>query len=331
MTEKKFSSLSEEWDSCPWIQLTKLDEKKEYYRYEPFFREAWGDVDSILGESAVDMLHRHAAICFLPDAIAGRRVESALKFLNKEGFEVIGLHFIDYDWQSYNAEWRFQLNDTTLDRLVLSHDLCSASSSILVLLRDTSFDGKIPATVRLRGLKGASNPKLRIGDNLRDRLNSTNRLLKFIHTPDEPIDFVRMLGVIMEREERIAVLRDLAKADSNSNKLSKSDISEKLSLIYENVAPDPLDPSQSIRYLMQVLRTYNSVTISQARASESTILMLDSALQGTPLNFLKFRELLLQTGVATERWEVVCAATDLIEHKYGDQESMIACDGSELW
>ena len=306
MTSAFYNTLVDEWNSCPWEKLTKLEIKHEYYRYEPFFRDSWHDFACTLREQVVDILYQHTAICFLPDAIAGRRIESALDFLEGEGFDVVSFHNINYDWQSYNAEWRFQLNDTTLDRLVLSHDLCNIGPSALFLLRDNSPVSGLPATVRLRRMKGASNPELRTGENLRNRLNCTNRLLNFIHIPDEPIDLIRMLGVTMESKERVAILDRLKKENSNLVEIPRNDICTFLASHYENIDFNPLDTKQSAEDLLYTLQAYYPKSKSEKSACLAALQSLEAALQGGALNFLQFRELLTQIDIALESWMTIC-------------------------
>ena len=326
-----FGSLGAEWSSVPWEELTKLEEKKELYRFEPFFRESWSDLLNELGRDAVGALHRHATICFLPDATAGRRIWPGINFLQSQGFEVVSIQEVNYDWQIYNAEWRFQINDTTLERISLSHDLCERGPVLFVLLRDKSTSYGVPATVRLRRMKGASNPKLRTGKNLRDTLNSTNRLLKFIHTSDEPIDLVRVLGSTMERPDRLSVIQNM-KASSPSPRMPDDEIKSKLDDLYRRQNQNDLNVETSIKTIVETLQTYRPAALEdQAAADEALKIVLDALIDVCPLDYLKFKSLLRKMDTPLDDWTVICGAADLIRHKYEEETSIIASDGSPLW
>ena len=331
LRQDSFRSLGAEWSSVPWQKLTKLKEKIELYRFEPFFRESWSDFVDELGREAVAALHRFAAICFLPDATAGRRIWPAIRFLQSQGFEVVSFREVKYDWQSYNAEWRFQINDTTLERISLSHDLCELGPVLFVLLRDKSTSYGLPATVRLRRMKGASNPRLRTGKNLRDKLNSTNRLLKFIHTSDEPIDLIRVLGSTMERPERRSLIQEM-RISSPSPRMPDDEIKSRLDDLYRRQVRNDLNVEAAKQTIVETLQTYRPASSEdKAVADEALKIVLDALVDAFPLDYLKFRSLLRKMDSPLENWTVICGAAGLIRHKYEEEASIIASDGSALW
>ncbi len=73
-------------------------------------------------------------------------------------------------------------------------------------------------------------------------------------------------------------------------------------------------------------------TSDQQQAITEALHQLSEAIAGNkPLDYLKFRSLIPKAGLALDGWMIVCAAADLIEHKYQSQSSIIASDGSSLW
>ncbi|MFJ9556044.1 hypothetical protein ACIRPH_19675 [Nocardiopsis sp. NPDC101807] len=86
----------------------------------------------------------------------------------------------------------------------------TADESMLLLLRDTAYDGVVPAAVRIADLKGSANPAARLPGQLRTRLEPPNPVINFVHVADEPADVVRELGILLDRPQRRRLLSSLA-------------------------------------------------------------------------------------------------------------------------
>jgi hypothetical protein len=193
-----------------WRELTSLSVKWETYEREAAFREGLRDATSVLGADNLGaILQAHCEISIKPDGLAARVVPRLLEYMERQCFQLVTYRVHPLTPLQARDIWRYQWNVATLDRLRL-FDLILAQAPVLTLyFRDTS-DSDVPATVRLRGLKGSALPGLRSADSLRSACAAPNRLLTFIHAADEPIDIVRELGILFDRSDRRRVLDELA-------------------------------------------------------------------------------------------------------------------------
>jgi nucleoside diphosphate kinase len=183
--------------------LSAMAAKRWYYARETYFREAWREAEARWAGAAIDVLRRHTFILFKPDAVAARRIGRTLACLDDMGFVPVHQAPIRFDRLSLRELWRYELNLATFQRLDAIDLLLPATRSLLVFLRD----GAAPsagesAADRLRRLKGPSLVHLREPGHLRARIGAGTGLLNLIHTPDEPADVVREMGVLLDEPAR---------------------------------------------------------------------------------------------------------------------------------
>ncbi len=184
--------------------LTKSPLKAFHYSQECYFREAWRDLEE--GDvSRHRALERLTFVLFKPDGLVAHSVSRTLGALRRHDFVPIAHSRVQFDRLMIRELWRFELNLATLSRLDTIDRLLTVSPSLLVLLRD---DSRTPGTAaeRLSALKGPSLLHLRKDFHLRHAIGARDGLLNFIHTPDEPADVVRELGVLLDREQRRQLL-----------------------------------------------------------------------------------------------------------------------------
>lgn len=318
-------SIEQELSSIQWNRITKVEHKRSFYAYEPFFREAYADISQVVGHRAHEVLHRYATLCFLPDAIAGRKIEAGLEFLERAGFEVVSLYQVQYDFRSYNADWRFQLNDTTIERTELSHALVEMSPSLLAILRDRCSESSVPASVKLKRLKGASNPTKRASLNMRDSLGSVNRMIKFIHSADEPIDLIRMLGILFSRTQRLSLLEDLKEGIICSN----VDIQATIRDLYGRCPVHDLDFEKS--YWRFVEKISPSDETSEKHAARQLIRQMTDAKHGAAVDWLTVMDCMHSLRLDVRDWDFIVALSHLIKHKFDGVGSTISSDGDQDW
>jgi hypothetical protein len=147
-------------------------------------------------------------VLFKPDGMVAHSVLPTLEVLKRHHFAPLAHTLMRFDRMTIRELWRYELNLATLSRLDTIDRLLTASPSVLILLRD---DSGAPGTAaeRLSKLKGPSFLRLREKSHLRCAIGARDGLLNYIHTPDEPADVVRELGVLLDRERRRRLLSGL--------------------------------------------------------------------------------------------------------------------------
>lgn len=193
-------------DDDRWRRLTASSRKAEVFQEDLYFRECWLDTQEVLAESGDAMLASTALLSFKCDGVAGRRMHRTLDFLADHGFAVIGVEPVRLNRHSMREVWRFNWHVYPVDRLNLMSVMHSASDSLLVVLRDTRYDGTVPGATRLADLKGAADPAKRKPHELRAVLEPPNSVINFVHVADEPADVVRELGIFLDRPQRRGLL-----------------------------------------------------------------------------------------------------------------------------
>lgn len=183
--------------------------KSALFVHEFVGEEAWADIVSAYGDDAGSLLRRTTFIMFKPDSVVKRRIVAALDFLSANGFFPVAARALTIRRNAAHHVWRYQWNAASVDRMVLATRANEEGEALFVMLRDGAPED-IPASVRLWLLKGSVFAEHRTPGQLRSRLDVRNRMLGYVHTPDEPADIVRELGILFPQAERQALLSDAA-------------------------------------------------------------------------------------------------------------------------
>lgn len=199
-------------DDAAWQQLTRLPEKRRLFADDLYFRECWADCLAVFGSGTLAMLQSLAILCAKPDAVAGRRLRPMVAYATEHGFAPLAAATFTFNRQSMRAIWCYDWHVYPVDRLAFSTLWYCTGSTVLFAFEDAAPAGPVPASVRLSALKGHASADLRSPGQLRARLNPPNRVLNFVHIPDEPADVVRELGILFDRDERRALLLNIAHA-----------------------------------------------------------------------------------------------------------------------
>lgn len=192
-----------------WEGLTVMPEKKHFILEMYTSGKPGGDARKVFGENTVSFLQNIAVLVFKPDAFMARKCQAALDYLQRQNFTPITWREFRYNHWTMREDWRYQLNQFSLDRIFLNEKLLTSDDCTMVVFRDNSQKRELPGTVRLQSLKGSSLPELHKPEQLRAILKSHNRLFKFVHTTDEPADIIRESGILFSSEERHNFFRRL--------------------------------------------------------------------------------------------------------------------------
>jgi Nucleoside diphosphate kinase len=204
---RTIASYREGFPSEGFHLTSKIDSKIYRYGQESYFQESYRDFKSIFGDQLAGC-HRLTYMLFKPDAFVARSVERTLEVLRALDFRPIAFCELKFDRHKLRELWRYELNIARVERYRLIDDLLCSGPSMLVALEDCApgQDG----SARLSGQKGNSDVRKRSPESIRAKIGACENTLNFIHTPDELIDMVREVGVLLEDKVRLALLRTVA-------------------------------------------------------------------------------------------------------------------------
>jgi hypothetical protein len=192
--------------------LTRVPDKARLYAGETWFREAWELLGAELADPAA-LAERHAILMIKPDAIAARAAADVLDSAAASGFAPVAVRPVALGRHTLRALWLFKFNIATVARMRITDLIHEQSPNLLVLLRDMRPEPGLPASLRLTGWKGPSDPERRRPDQLRSRITIQNRLLSHVHTSDEPADVVRELGLLLDPGDLGSFVREALAAE----------------------------------------------------------------------------------------------------------------------
>jgi hypothetical protein len=204
----------------PWLSSTS--EKRVLFGLDPYFRDAWLDIQDLLAADAAEGWLRSSALLVLrPDSIAARVGARILRGASDNGFIPIASLPVRFHRHMVRELWRHDLNGTPPDRLDLLELLMGQTDSLFVLLRDEKPARATTAADRLRQLKGPSRPHHRGPHHLRALADvGEASVLTYLHAADEPIDVVREIGILFGREQRTALVRAVPTGDALEQAMS---------------------------------------------------------------------------------------------------------------
>lgn len=192
------------------VRLTTVGEKLEWYGFDPYFRDGCDEVRAITDAGGRVDLWNSSFLVFRPDAVVTRRISPAIDVLLDNGFSILKTYEFRYTHLSVRECWRYQNNINTRDRLAAMDLLMTSTPSLLCLVRSPCDADDLPASARLKALKGPSAPERRKPGQLRYEMGGPQAsMLTFIHAPDEPADLLRELAVFLDparRRQAYAVL-----------------------------------------------------------------------------------------------------------------------------
>ncbi|WP_054813531.1 nucleoside-diphosphate kinase [Nocardia arizonensis] len=149
----------------------------------------------------------HSLLLLKPDAIVARAVEPTLRWLDANGFRLLGAYRVPVDRHLARALWYFAWNIASPERRRLADLLVGISDALVLLVRGEDAD--LPVPVRLAEAKGPTDPHKRRPGELRHTLGLHSYLLNLVHSPDDPADVLREFAIYFDERAREAVLADL--------------------------------------------------------------------------------------------------------------------------
>ena len=300
--------------------ITAVPQKFEEYSKEVSFRISEDAFNRAVGRESESILQRIASITVKPDGLIYDAVEPLISFMDQNGFRLFYSNLEHVTPSQAREIWRFQWNVATLDRMRIFDAVIGLGKSLTLYFLDTTPNPSIPATTRLRTLKGSAVASLRDGNSLRDNIKSPNRLLTLIHAPDEPIDIVREVGILQPRENLLEFWESIADSVGQYNNTCIGFPESIESTLGIDGLEAPRTTDQAFRYIDTVIPVHEATTAVRSLASNS--------LTGNDLTC--FDRLLYKMN-KNERWAVTCAASFVALHDRPNVRCTIDEDGVAEW
>jgi len=303
----------------PWERLTVQARKEELYAFDFVADEAWADMIVRLGTSLWNFLDRFSYVMLKPEAIARRCACDVFNYLEVHRFRPVALRQVELGRSTAHQMWRYQWNAATIDRVRLTTFVNERCPSLMIVVRDES-DSDVPASVRLWGLKGSAHAEKRTADHLRTAVRMHNRMLGFVHTPDEPADLVRELGVLLRDGDRDLLLREvLLEIDVESPAQLKG---RALDFESRHTAHE-VDPAAVVNRLVL------------GSCSPPVTAVIDAIRNGKKLPLAKVHTAFGELADEPTRWDFITVAAEVIRHDRPGVPPMIAAKAAvevaELW
>lgn len=284
------------WSRTPdWSQLTHDPQKHRHYPAEFEYRFVWEDLLRAFGNQAERVLQDYTFLGLKPECFRRRVSGRVLDYVVQAGFTLVDADIRHIPPADENYIWRFQWNTATTDRLRLVNIKNRGEASAILLLRRPAREhGGMPASAHLASLKGSSAyVERRQAHDLRTILDIPNRVLTFIHCPDEPADVMRECVSLFPDTAR--VIDQLREGRDDTHRITD------MVLAYEETVA-----RHSVRY---------------AEVAERRALQIDS---GRKLVLDDIRPLFGDLGHELERWDFVTVASELIRHDRTDEGPVIS-------
>jgi hypothetical protein len=304
-------------------RLTAAPAKEEIFGHEPFAREAFVTLHAHLGDSAVDWLHAHAVVVLRPDLIASRGVEEVVRFLADHELAVRWHGQVHLSRLAIETIWRYQWNVATADRHALAEQIYGYSPSLLLLLEDESADRQIPASVRLAHLKGPCQPELQDRGHLRRALGAPSRMMSLVHSPDEPVDVLRELGILFDRSEIDAVSRGWV-----SRRPSRS-LADEVACLYAATEASSLDHDAAMGRLAE-LAGDDAMAMIRSAIGEYTGRSCDPEVQLAG-GWRDVAELIDRHAAPLAGWDRLTIWAQYVAHELANATYLIDDDGLAGW
>lgn len=315
-------SLVREVNVVDWNQLTRVPAKVAAYKDEIYFRETWEELSLPLVE-VPNLLHETVTVVFKPDSVVGRRIGPILDYLGQHGFNPIAIQKFVFTRHMTREIWRQQGNAATLDRFRLIDEMLDTTPCLMVLFRNRRATSETPATPILRNLKGNGFRDHKPPSGLRAAAHSPLPLLSLIHAPDEPIDLIRELGILLDSATRRALLTDAVGAwDADASRLVHTAVTR---LYAEHPAVD-LDPEAARLRALKALRN--------ATGGNSHSERLIEAMESSRNPELTWHELVaafaaLDSGLS--RWDLIMVGSMVLPLNLPGVAPRIASDSADTW
>nr|WP_315463268.1 nucleoside-diphosphate kinase [uncultured Rhodoferax sp.] len=301
--------------------LTVMPEKEALYATDAYFWEGWEDLVEVAQESALAVLQTHSFILVRPDAIVSRKIEPILEWLRLNDYSVVGAAALQTDRHQVRSLWQFQWNAALPERKAACDILMGAGPSLMLLIRTASGEDEV-ATHRFAKQKGPADPKVSQQGGLRASLGHKSIMLSLIHSPDEPADLIREIGILLPEKTRKSFLRRML---SNAT-LGAGELSRLVGELYACAPKHELEFAQS---LLRVEAAAKRHMDAQSQASREAVKLIEDMQRHVWADWRDLFDLLDESGTPYDEWDCITVAGHVIAMNHDNVKLLISRPSKE--
>jgi nucleoside diphosphate kinase len=290
-------------------ELSRSQDKLDLYATDTYFLESWEDYLATAGEVSALPLSRFAAVTLKPDAVVGRTLKPTMEWLGDQGFKIVAAELVEFERHITRGIWYYSWNVASRDRKDVVDILLPATPSLFLALH-----GPEDAALWLSENKGPANPKYRQPGQLRYGLGYFSTLLNFVHTSDEPADFVRELAVYFPAPIRQRIYRGMA---SHENALSRAeDLAGELEARF---SPHDLEMEASVNRVRELVDAHLDGAISD----RAPLQLIQEIANGSSRDWRALLNLVESAGIHCDKWDLIVIATNLVQLDNPDVDPLV--------
>lgn len=155
-----------------------------------------------------DLRDQVSLLLLKPEGIFEERVGQVKKWVLANDFQLLGSFSVSLGDDVIPRLWKYQWDLFTEERLGVQQVLFASTPLTLLVLR-RRLPTEVPFAIELSERKGNGVNGPAITGSLRSVLGQYNLLLNFVHTPDEPIDVLRELSLLLQPSQLDVLRTDL--------------------------------------------------------------------------------------------------------------------------
>jgi nucleoside diphosphate kinase len=284
-------------------------DKLDLYATDTYFLESWEDLHTVRDQVRLPSISRLAALTLKPDAIVGRMLLPTIAWLAENDFVIVAAERFEFDRHLIRGIWQYSWNAASRGRKELVDLLLSATPSLFLALR-----GPEEASLWLSRNKGPANPDDRRPGQLRSHLGAFSTLLNFVHTSDEPADFIRELGVYFPASRRRRIYRSMGLGSSTSEAVQ---LARQLETEY---AAHDLSQRASVE---RIRAACTSADDAEEGNHAGLIRLLAEIEGGSRPDWRLLSRLCQESGFTPDPWDLLTVATYLVGGDECDLEPVV--------
>ncbi|MEV6563760.1 nucleoside-diphosphate kinase [Streptomyces kronopolitis] len=287
--------------------LTCDPRKRSLFGSDTYFLESIEQLGTLTAD--VDgFLHRHAALLLKPDAVVSRQIPTTIDWLARGGFRIVAAERTRLTRTAVRALWYFQWNLATPERRRLADLFMDSCDAVVLVVRPEADAAEAPpASVVMTERKGPTDPRARIPGQLRYETGRYSYLLNLVHTPDEPADVARELGIHFDPALRERVYTSALAGDDRSARARE--LAEQLHA--EVPERDLAFPPAAERLKHAVRRGEESVAPGALREELRAARIAADDKDG----YRRLLEAVWRAGLPLDTWDVVIVGTHVLPMK----------------
>jgi len=306
--------------------LTRNPLKSELYCREPYFREAFLDLEAMLDEGAVETVLQHGLVVVKPDGYSLGATTTVADFYLRHGFETIDVRPVAFAPTVWRSLWTYQMTQASIDRLLVN-DLVISGDGIALLFRSRT-GAPLPATVQLSALKGSARMEKQDDDCLRRAIGQPNVIFSLVHSADEPADLVRELGILFGMRDR----REMASAMASGRQSARIDY------LLDEIRHSDAQPRRTFDRDASRKRVIDAVSGRMLDGGpmppshrETLRRGVDALDAGHPIQMPPFLGALLDLNVSVDPWDLAVTFSEIIEVDDPGSSKIIDNVGVSKW